>query len=204
MLLNIWFLYKITLVCSVFQVYDIFLCDRSVQLRTSLLRPGEATPQFLCSVLAPHFNKDIEILEHVQRRARELLKGLENMSCEERLWELGLFSLEKMRLGRTSLLSTSLKGGCSEVWVSFFCRVPNERTRGNGFELCQRRFILDIRKKKLLEECLGIGINCSGRWWRQYLWKSSRGIWMWHSGDMAWGSFWWWWADAWTLVLKVT
>jgi len=43
---------------------------------------------------APHYKKNMELHRWVQRKAKKLVKGPENMTSEEQMRELRLFSLE--------------------------------------------------------------------------------------------------------------
>jgi len=114
-------------------------------LHSALVRPHLESCVLLWSL---QHRTDMELLERVQRRETKMIIRMEHLSCEDRLRELGLFSLAKRRLqGDLTAAFRYLKGAYKKAGEGLFTRAGSDRTRADGFKLKEDRFRLDVRKK---------------------------------------------------------
>ena len=83
-----------------------------------------------------------------------MIRGLEHLSYEDKLREMGLFSLENRRLWRDLIVAFQYPTGAyRKAGEGLFIRAGSDRRRGNVFKVEKGRSGLDIRKKFL---------NCEG------------------------------------------
>jgi len=97
-------------------------------LYSALVRPCLES----CIQLWSHqYRKDVDLLEQVQRRATKMIRGLEQLSYEEKMKGLGLFSLEKRRLQGDPIAAYQyLKGAYKKAGEGIFTRACSDRTTG--------------------------------------------------------------------------
>ena len=114
-----------------------------VKLYKSLVRPKL---EYCVQAWRPHFKKDIEVLEKVQRRATRMIAECKGLEYDRRLKVAGLMTLEARR-ERADLLEVfkilnKFEGVQEE---DFFVR-NKVRGRGHTFKVYKKRFRLDIAK----------------------------------------------------------
>ncbi|CAM4522288.1 unnamed protein product [Lepidochelys olivacea] len=118
-----------------------------VPLYKALVRPHL---EYCVRFWSPMFKKDEFKLEQVQRRATRTIRGMENLSYERRLKELGLFSLTKRRLrGVMIALYKYIRGINTRAGEELFKLSTNVDTRSNGYKLVIGKFRLEIRRRFL-------------------------------------------------------
>lgn len=75
--------------------------EREVILRSALVKPHL---ECCAQIWAPQFKRDTELRKQAQQRATRMIEHQEHFCYEERLWELGLFNLEKTQVLYLQLL----------------------------------------------------------------------------------------------------
>ena len=113
---------------------------------------------FRCEVLGCCYRRDAgtcDGCQHQQRcgavqagpeEATRGNRGLEHLSYGGGLSEIVLFSLENKKLQGDLIIALQYsKGDYKQEGNHLFTQVYSDRTRGNGFKLKERRFVLDVR-----------------------------------------------------------
>ena len=133
-------------------IYRTFSCKNKsimIQLYKSLVRPHL---DYCCQAWRPHLQKDINLLERVQKRATRMIEECKGMNCEDRLKKVRLTTLETRRI-RADLLEVykivnKLEGIDEEYLFERRLGKQNDGcvTRENSCKFFKNRFRLDTGK----------------------------------------------------------
>ena len=91
------------------------MTSRVREVRPHLVRPHL---EYCIQMWSPQYRRDVE---HTQRRATEMIQGMECLTCEDRLRQLRLLNLEKRGLqGNLTVAFPVPEGDQQESWGETF------------------------------------------------------------------------------------
>ena len=116
-----------------------------IPLYKSLVRPRL---DFYIQACRPHYQKDIDRLEKVQRRMTKLVNGLIDVPYEERLKRLRLTRFET-RMIRADLIEVyKIFHGLDRLEADKFFKMSGLATRGHSYKLFKEGCTKDVGKFK--------------------------------------------------------
>ena len=102
--------------------------------------------EYNVQVWSPYLQKDIMTLERVQRVATKCVPSLKNLSYEERLEKLGLYTLAYRRQRGDAIVAFKLLNGLLDVDEGKYFQLSETQLRGHSKKLFQKRSSTNIRK----------------------------------------------------------
>jgi hypothetical protein len=103
--------------------------------------------EYCSSVWSPHLVQDIEAVERVQRHFTKRLRGLWNVSYEQRLQTLGLERLDVRRLRLDLVMTYKITFGLTCLnFDDFFKFCPCDKTRGHDYKVTVSGALCDTWK----------------------------------------------------------
>ena len=125
-----------------------FTCkDKAIILKLykSLVRPHL---DYCVQAWRPHYQKDINTLEAVQKRATRMVTGLQETCYETRLKELGLTTLETRRLRADMLEVFKIMQGFERIDADSLFERSTQITRGHKWKFYKKSVKTDYGKFK--------------------------------------------------------
>ena len=120
-----------------------FSKDIIVKLYKSLIRPRL---EYAVQAWRPHLQKDINLIEGVQRRVTNMVSDVRGKSYEDRLKQLHLTTLETRRIRGDLIEVFRILKGFEDVDASKFFVKAEGCTRGHDLKLIKPRCRLDCRR----------------------------------------------------------
>lgn len=102
--------------------------------------------EYCTAVWSPHYQKDMLLVERVQRWFTKSIPSLRHLSYSMRLTELAVWRLDERRIRADLIQVYKMFHGPTVPDVSAFFTIADGRTRGHAFKLAKPRCHLDVRR----------------------------------------------------------